>query len=47
MDTKLVKIFRILGSERESVYQSFKAQDQVYSLRNPGTEISIGYSYKF
>ena len=42
-----LKITNILGSERESVYESFKAQDQVYSLRDPGTEISIGYSYKF
>ncbi len=41
------KVTNILGSERESVYQSFKAQDQIYSLRNPGTEISIGFSYKF
>jgi TonB-dependent receptor len=41
------KITNILDSQRESVYQSFKAQDQIYSLRSPGTEISIGYSYKF
>ncbi|NND24445.1 MAG: TonB-dependent receptor [Flavobacteriaceae bacterium] len=42
-----LKIANILGAERESVYQSFRAQDQIYSLRQPGTEISIGYSYKF
>ncbi|WP_298493313.1 TonB-dependent receptor [uncultured Algibacter sp.] len=42
-----IKISNILGAERESVYQSFKAQDQIFSLREPGTEFSIGYSYKF
>ena len=41
------KVKNILGSKRESVYQSFKAQDQIYSLRVPGTEISLGYNYKF
>ncbi len=42
-----IKVSNILGSERESVYQSFRAKDQIFSLREPGTEFSIGYSYKF
>lgn len=42
-----IKVSNILGAERESVYQSFKAQDQIFSLREPGTEFSMGYSYKF
>lgn len=42
-----LKVTNILGSERESVYESFGAQDRVFSLRQPGTEFSIGYSYKF
>jgi outer membrane receptor for ferrienterochelin and colicin len=42
-----IKISNILGSDRESVYQSFKAEDQIFSLREPGTEFSIGYTYKF
>ena len=41
------KISNILGSERESSYQSFGAQDQIFRLRDPGTAFSIGYSYKF
>lgn len=41
------KVNNILGEERESAFQSFKAQDQIFSLRQPGTEFSIGYSYKF
>ncbi|WP_158846861.1 TonB-dependent receptor [Algibacter sp. L1A34] len=42
-----IKVSNILGSNRESVYQSYKAQDQIFSLREPGTEFSIGYAYKF
>lgn len=42
-----LKVANILGAERESVYQSFQAKEQIYSLRQPGTEISVGYSYKF
>ncbi|WP_353777011.1 TonB-dependent receptor [Winogradskyella sp. 3972H.M.0a.05] len=42
-----LKINNILGDDRESVYQSFGAQDQIFSLRSPGTEFSLGYSYKF
>jgi TonB-dependent receptor len=42
-----VKVSNILGSDRESVYKSFKAQDQIFSLRTPGTEFSLGYTYTF
>jgi len=42
-----IKVSNVLGSDRESVYKSFKAQDQIFSLRSPGTEFSLGYTYKF
>jgi hypothetical protein len=42
-----LKVKNILGEEKESVYESFRANDQIYKLRNPGREFSIGYSYKF
>lgn len=42
-----LKVSNILGAERESTQGSFRAEDRVYSLRQPGTEFSIGYSYKF
>ncbi|WP_452220179.1 TonB-dependent receptor domain-containing protein [Lacinutrix salivirga] len=41
------KITNLLGDERESAYESFNANNKVFSLRNPGTEISLGYTYKF
>lgn len=37
----------ILNDDIESVYESFRAQDQIYSFRRPGQEISLGYSYSF
>lgn len=42
-----LKVTNILNAERESVFQSFQAQDQIFSLRQPFREFSIGYSYKF
>lgn len=42
-----LKVTNILGDERESFYQSFKANDLIYSQRKPGREISIGYSFTF
>ena len=42
-----VKVSNILGSDRESVYKSYNTQNQIFSLRSPGTEFSLGYSYKF
>lgn len=42
-----LKLTNILGDKRESDYESFNTNNQTFSLRNPGTEISLGYSYKF
>jgi outer membrane receptor for ferrienterochelin and colicin len=42
-----IKVTNILGSKKESAYQSFGAEDKIFSLKTPGTEFSIGYSYKF
>lgn len=42
-----IKINNLLGDTKESVYQSFNAQDKIFTLRDPGTSISIGYSIKF
>ncbi len=42
-----LKVSNILNNVRRSDYVSFGAQDQLFSLREPGTEISIGYTYKF
>ena len=37
----------ILNDEIESVYQSFGAEDRLFSSRYPGQAISLGYSYQF
>ncbi|WP_349664852.1 carboxypeptidase-like regulatory domain-containing protein [Cellulophaga lytica] len=37
----------ILNDKRESVYESYRATDQIYSSRVPGQTISLGYNYKF
>ena len=42
-----LKVANILGAERESIYKSFRAKERIFSLRRPGTEFSVGYSYKF
>lgn len=42
-----LKFNNILNDERESVYESFGAQDRIYSQWSPGQEISLGYSYQF
>ena len=42
-----LKITNLLGDKRESDYESFNTDNQTFSLRDPGTEISLGYSYKF
>ena len=41
------KVSNILNSKRERVYQSYRAKDQIYSARNPGTSFSVGFSHKF
>ncbi len=42
-----LKLNNLLNENKESVYQSFKAEDQIYSSRVTGFEFSLGYSYKF
>ena len=42
-----LKIKNLLNNKKESMYESFNTTDQLYSLREYGTEISIGYSLKF
>ncbi len=42
-----LRFSNILDDQRESVYQSFRATDQIYSLRDPGQSISLGYSLEF
>ncbi len=37
----------ILNDDIESVYQSFGAEDRLFSSRYPGQAISLGYSYQF
>lgn len=41
------KVTNILNDTRQSDFVSYKTSDQLYSLREPGTEFSLGYSYKF
>jgi hypothetical protein len=42
-----LRFANILNDKNESVYQSFRATDQIYSFRDPGQTISLGYSYSF
>lgn len=42
-----LKITNILGDDRESLYEAFRASDLIYSRRSPGTEFSLGYKYSF
>jgi len=42
-----IKFDNILNNERESHYQSYKAQDQIFSKRHIGQAFSVGYSVKF
>ncbi|MDT0558139.1 TonB-dependent receptor [Ichthyenterobacterium sp. W332] len=42
-----LKVSNILGATRLSEYVSFGTNNQTFSLREPGTEISLGYSFKF
>jgi hypothetical protein len=37
----------ILGAIRQQEYRSFGAQNQIYTTYNPGTEISLQYSFTF
>jgi hypothetical protein len=42
-----LKVSNLLNDERLSEFESFEARNQLYSLREPGVEISLGYSFKF
>ena len=42
-----LKFENLLNSNIESVYESYKAEDQIYSKWNPGQKISISYNVKF
>ncbi|HEX9600846.1 MAG TPA: hypothetical protein VF985_05100 [Mariniflexile sp.] len=42
-----LKISNLLNDERLSEFESFRATNQLYSLRQPGTEFALGYTYKF
>ena len=42
-----VKVSNIFDSKRESVYESYNTSAKTFSMYQPGTEISVGYSYKF
>jgi hypothetical protein len=42
-----LKISNILNSVRESEYVSFGTSDQLFSLREPGIEFSLGYTIQF
>ncbi len=42
-----VKAKNLLNNKKESVYESFGISDQIFSYREIGTEISIGYSVRF
>lgn len=42
-----IKVDNIMDDDRESQYESFRAENQNFSFRAPGREFSIGYSYQF
>lgn len=42
--TITLKLKNILDQKRESVFESFGATEEVFSFRNPGRSISLGYS---
>lgn len=42
-----IKVSNILNDVRESLYQAYQADAQVFTRLNPGTAVSIGYTYSF
>ena len=42
-----IKIDNLLGDTKESVFQSFKADDQYYTFLDQGRTIQMRISYKF
>ena len=39
-----IKVENILNQKKESFAESFKAENRLYSFRDPGIKFSIGYS---
>ena len=44
--TVTVKIENLLDSKKESFDESFKSENKIFSFRDQGTTISVGYSLK-
>ncbi len=42
-----LKVSNILGSEREEVFKSYEANDQIFTRFDPGQSFTLGYSYTF
>ncbi|WP_425076153.1 TonB-dependent receptor domain-containing protein [Psychroserpens sp. S379A] len=42
-----LKVSNILNEERRSDFVSYRTEDKLYSLRQPGVEFSLGYTFKF
>lgn len=42
-----LKVTNLLDDDIESVAESFRAKDQIYSIRKPGQEFSFSYAIKF
>ena len=40
-------ISNMLGSKRETIFQSFEAQNQLFELLHPGTKINVSFGYNF
>ena len=44
--TVTIKVENILDNKKESFYESFKAENEIFSFREQGTTFSVGYSIK-
>ncbi len=42
-----IAVSNILNDDREKLYDSFRASEEIFSRYSPGQTISVGYSYKF
>ena len=42
-----IKVSNLLGSEKESLFKSYKSQDRIFKYRNSGNEISISFTQNF
>lgn len=40
-----LKVENIFGDQKEAVFKSFRASDQIYSRLNPGTKFTVRFSY--